>query len=389
MRSTNVFFWGTIGMLLMGRVLYVSFATIAGNGVSEVSGIKDTAIYKKFDPDSLLLLAELGTRHKDVTDSTIFKPVLADSTGIAKEILAEINDTLPPASVFETMTPDSIIKTLDQEVMSDNNDLPAGIEAAEESEFENASYNSTEYLFKGNKFIQDPTFDTISIFDPVNVNPYHVDFSKKTDTTVIYLNDAYCSYAHPFSGHITSPYGPRWRRFHKGVDIKLNTGDSVRCAFEGLVRVSHRSRSFGNVVMVRHKNGLETVYAHLSKLTAGVGQHVEAGDIIGLGGNTGHSFGSHLHFEVRYKGEPINPGALISFEENCLYADTLAVCKNTFSELSYFIAEQKRVKWHTIRNGESLGTIARKHHTSITSLCRLNKISRKTVLRVGRKLRYV
>ncbi len=243
-----------------------------------------------------------------------------------------------------------------------------------------------------------PNFDYYGIWDTVSVNPYKIDLTQKCDTSLIVLQDKYkCDYNHPFSGHITSDFGPRSRvRYHYGVDIKLATGDSVRCAFEGTVRIARRSSTFGNVVMVRHKNGLETIYAHLSAIHVKIGQHVESGDILGLGGNTGHSFGSHLHYEVRYKGMPLNPNTLISFADGKLVRDSIAIDKSCFNYLVEFRNKTKSyskggksARYYVVRKGDTLGKIAQRKNISLKKLCRINGIRTTTVLRPGKKLRLV
>ncbi|MDR0332266.1 MAG: M23 family metallopeptidase [Dysgonamonadaceae bacterium] len=106
---------------------------------------------------------------------------------------------------------------------------------------------------------------------------------------------------------VTSHYGVRGNRRHFGVDFRLNEGDPVYSVFCGKVRIAKWDDTYGYVVVVRHYNMSESVYAHLSEILVSVNQEVEVGEIIGLGGNTGRSTGAHLHFELRYRGFPINP----------------------------------------------------------------------------------
>lgn len=247
----------------------------------------------------------------------------------------------------------------------------------------------------------DPNFDYYGIWDTISVNPYRIDLTQKSDTSLIILQDKYrCDYNHPFTGSITSDFGPRSRvRYHYGVDIKLATGDSVRCAFEGTVRIARRSSTFGNVVMVRHKNGLETIYAHLSAIHVRIGQHVESGEILGLGGNTGHSSGSHLHYEVRYKGMPINPNTIISFADGKLVKDSIAIDRGCFNYLVDFREHAKSYskhgkygkhgKYYVVRKGDTLGKIAQRKNIPLKKLCRINGIKATTVLRPGKKLKLV
>ncbi|MBK9800643.1 MAG: peptidoglycan DD-metalloendopeptidase family protein [Bacteroidetes bacterium] len=244
----------------------------------------------------------------------------------------------------------------------------------------------------------DPNFDYYGIWDTISVNPYKMDLTQKPDTTLIILQDRYqCDYNHPYCGNITSDFGPRSRvRYHYGVDIKLETGEAVRCSFEGTVRIARRSSTFGNVVMVRHKNGLETIYAHLSAIHVKIGQHVESGEILGLGGNTGHSSGSHLHYEVRYKGMPINPNSIISIGEGRLVRDSIAIDKSNFSYIVDFRTKSKSYtksgkhgKYYVVKKGDTLGKIAQRKNVSLKKLCRLNGIRTTTVLRPGKRLRLV
>lgn len=229
-----------------------------------------------------------------------------------------------------------------------------------------------------------PAYDTYGIWRNDRVHPYKVNLTKMRDTVMIPLAVDSCSFAAPFVGRKTSDFGSRRYRYHYGVDVKLLTGDPVASAFEGVVRVAHHDGDYGKVVVVRHNNGLETLYAHLSKFEVQKGDWVEAGDIVGLGGNTGRSTGSHLHFEARYLGEPINPNTLIDWEEGTLKMDTLMLEQSHFE----YLIELRAIKYHTIRSGDTLSGIAKKYGTNVSTLCRLNGMSSRTTLRVGKKLRY-
>jgi len=127
---------------------------------------------------------------------------------------------------------------------------------------------------------------------------------------------------------VTSNFGPRWRRQHAGIDVKVYIGDTIRAAFDGKVRITkYDRRGYGYFVVIRHPNGLETLYGHLSKIIAKEDAVVKAGDIIGLGGNTGRSTGSHLHFETRLLGQAINPAYMFDFENQDVTSD-IYVCNN-------------------------------------------------------------
>lgn len=228
-----------------------------------------------------------------------------------------------------------------------------------------------------------PAYDLYQSWDTVNIHPYKFDMNKDPDSLKICIRYEVCDYFHPFPGNVTSGFGFRRRGYHFGVDIDLNTGDSVRAAFDGRVRISKRSKTYGFVVILRHNNGLETTYAHLSKLLVKPDQYVQAGELIGLGGNTGRSYGAHLHFEVRYKGYPIDPNELIDFSKRQVHCDSLLIHKKLFKP----VLDAKAAKFHTIKKGDTLGKIAKRYGTSVKTLCRLNGISTKTILRVGRRLR--
>ena len=225
-----------------------------------------------------------------------------------------------------------------------------------------------------------PAETLYKIWTSALVNPYDTDLTNKPDTTIINLT----GFKLPRNGRITSDFG--WRRWswHYGTDIKLSVGDSVSSAFDGMVRISRRSKSFGNFIVIRHNNGLETVYGHLSKRLVFQNQYVKAGEIIGLGGNTGRSTGPHLHFEVRFLGTPINPHDLIDFDSCCVKSDTLFLAQQNFD----YIKEIKKVRVHVVRSGDTLWKISRRCGVSIAQLCKLNHISKTTVLRIGRKIRY-
>jgi hypothetical protein len=212
------------------------------------------------------------------------------------------------------------------------------------------------------------------------------DFSEVQDTMLVILNDSNNYYTPPIKGMVTSEFGKRKWRYHYGTDIDLNTGDTVRSAFSGKVRISTYSKSYGNVVVVRHNNGLETIYGHLSKLLVDVDSNITTGTVIGLGGNTGRSYGSHLHFEVRYFDEPIDPRDIIAFEHHCTHSDTLAISRCNFDYKDELKA-MSEIKYHKVKSGNTLGYIANKYGTSITTLCRINGISRNSILQIGQRLR--
>lgn len=134
---------------------------------------------------------------------------------------------------------------------------------------------------------------------------------------------------------VTSPYGyrARFKRMHKGVDIRAAIGDTIYAAFSGRIRLTKYERSgYGFYVIVRHENSLETVYGHLSRFLVKPDQYVKAGQPIALAGNTGRSTGPHLHFETRFMGYAINPEAIFDFQNRCTHTDTYLFTKTTYQD---------------------------------------------------------
>lgn len=182
---------------------------------------------------------------------------------------------------------------------------------------------------------------------------------------------------------ITSHYGYRWERSHRGIDLDLQVWDTVRTAFKGKVRYVGYYGGYGRVIVVRHYNGLETLYAHLHRYKVKVGDEVNAGQLIGLGGSSGQSTGSHLHFECRFKGVAINPEHLIRFKEKKLIDPEVTLLKNKWG----YVAVPDGVEYYTVRSGDYLYSIAERYGTTCNQLCKLNGIRRNSTLRVGQKLR--
>jgi len=273
--------------------------------------------------------------------------------------------------------------------------------------------NTTKYLESLFAEEEEPEFDIYTEgWESNYVNCY-----KNTEVPQTAVIDV-SKFAMPHPGYITSPYGyrKRFRRMHKGIDIKANTGDTVRAAFDGKVRLTkYERRGYGYYVVVRHTNDLETVYGHLSKFLVEPDQYVRAGDPIALAGNTGRSFGSHLHFETRYMGYAINPAAIFDFANQTTHTDTYTFDKNTYQNARNFSPEANAAyaaqyrsthkveygsgksssqsaskgsaKNYTVRKGDSLSRIASRNGTTVQALCRLNGIKSSAKLRPGQKLR--
>ncbi len=228
-----------------------------------------------------------------------------------------------------------------------------------------------------------PSFDIYDHWDTKNIHTYTEDLTRMEGEVELALAETKHDYCHPIEGAVTSDFGPRDGKFHYGIDLGLRVGDPIFSAFEGVVRISQYSPSYGHVVVVRHDNGLETLYAHLSKRLFKPGQRVKAGQKIGLGGNTGRSTGPHLHFECRYLGEPINPNEIIDFEGGVLKGKKLALSRESFS----YLMKMRKKKYHSIRKGETLYALSRRYKVDVKDICKMNNLSLKSTLRIGQRVR--
>ncbi len=237
----------------------------------------------------------------------------------------------------------------------------------------------------------------INTWDTDNLNPYLYDYNSFKSPVNICLAPDSNGFVMPVYNTVTSNFGWRKGRAHNGIDIDLETGDTVVTAFDGVVRMSKYYHGYGNMVVVRHPNGLETLYGHLSKVLVEAGQSLKAGEIVGLGGNTGHSYGSHLHFEIRFMGQPIDPAKFISFENFSLVNNEVLIDENLFQS-NKLVKKQKNgksnvhehlvhVKYHKIKQGDTLSAIARKNKTTVSKLCKLNGLKETSILRLGQKIK--
>ncbi len=250
-------------------------------------------------------------------------------------------------------------------------------------------------------------------------NPYRDD-TKAPEDLHLWIVDTLDSYCCPNKTTPSSKYGYRHGRRHTGIDLPYPKGTPVYATFDGKVRLSDYVGGYGNLVIIRHANGLETFYGHLSERKVTPGQWVQAGEVIGLGGSTGRSTGPHLHFETRYRGYSIDPSWLIDFETGALRHRMLHIRGWYFNPSQRYVqsvddedaiwegdekarieaeekakklaqererAAQAAIKYHTVRSGDTLSKIAVKYHTTVRNICRLNGIKETTTLQIGRKLR--
>jgi murein DD-endopeptidase MepM/ murein hydrolase activator NlpD len=242
------------------------------------------------------------------------------------------------------------------------------------------------------------------------VNAYNgasVPYSQKIDVS---------DYCMPCPGYMTSPYGyrKRFKRMHKGVDLKIYIGDTIRAAFDGKVRLTnYEGGGYGNYVIIRHTNGLETVYGHLSRALVKADQYVHAGDPIALGGNTGRSTGPHLHFETRFMGYAINPAAIFDFANQTVHTDEFTFCKDTYQNARNFDPNAnteyarefnerhshqannsssaskatRQSKTYKVKKGDTLAKIASRNGVTVRQLCRINGLKSSSKIRPGQSIK--
>ena len=215
---------------------------------------------------------------------------------------------------------------------------------------------------------------------------------------------------------LTSNFGARWGRQHKGLDIKVYIGDTIRAAFSGKVRVvRYEGRGYGKYVVIRHYNGLETIYGHMSKQLVTEDQEVRAGDPIGLGGNTGRSTGSHLHFETRLCGVALNPALMFDFRNQDVVDDYYMFRKSSYQRESVVATRLRGVgggslktdsedvelataapaanysqesRFHKVKKGETLYSIAKRRGTTVDAIMKLNHLKKNAKVKAGQILKY-
>ena len=222
------------------------------------------------------------------------------------------------------------------------------------------------------------------VWDTRHIFPYSDSLYKSDTITHLDLSEATCGkFFFPIIGPITSPYGWRDTAFHRGVDIDLNYRDTVRCAFGGMVRFAGNDGGFGNVIIVRHYNGLETVYGHLSKIKVHAGDLVTAGQLIGLGGSTGHSTGTHLHFETRFRGVAIDPAFFIDLKKHQLVSEHVTLVRTREGYGVRYDGEE----FHTVVKGDNYSKIAQHYGITIKQLKEYNSWDGYVKLKAGMKVR--
>ncbi len=261
-------------------------------------------------------------------------------------------------------------------------------------------------LIETESYYEAPAADLYDDWDNTHA---HSHATELPDTFRISLKD-FCM---PTDSRVlTSNFGSRWGRQHKGLDIKVYIGDTIRAAFDGRVRVvRYEGRGYGKYVVIRHDNGLETYYAHLSKQLVSEDQDVRAGDPIGLGGNTGRSTGSHLHFETRLCGMALNPALMFDFRNQDVVDDYFTFHKSSYQRESQIATRLRGAnvgsgedvelataapaasyaqesRFHKVKKGETLFSIAKKRGTTVDTIMKLNHLKKNAKLKAGQILKF-
>jgi|SaaInl3SG_22_DNA_1037383.scaffolds.fasta_scaffold00173_20 murein DD-endopeptidase MepM/ murein hydrolase activator NlpD len=219
-----------------------------------------------------------------------------------------------------------------------------------------------------------------------NLLPQSTTFNEKDTFNFTLIEGQESFYINEFDS-FNWGYGPRWGRMHRGWDLQMDIGDTLRAAFNGVVRYAqYNDGGYGNCVVIRHLNGIETLYAHLSKLDCEPGDFVRAGELIGLAGSTGRSSGPHLHWEWRYMGQSFDAMIAIDTSNYLLKADSLQLTGSNLQDPPEYKI-RKTATYHTVKSGETLSHIAQKYHTSVSSLVRKNKLRNPDQLQIGQRIR--
>ena len=249
--------------------------------------------------------------------------------------------------------------------------------------------NLIEFFNSYNNQNQEPQHSILH-FQHSNLNAIKLSLDSMPDSLYISCAD----YCYPTeSQRITSRFGIRGSRFHYGIDVGVQYGDTIRAPFSGTVRTATYQRGgYGRYVVISHDNGLESVMAHFSRTLVKEGDQVAAGQPVGLGGSTGRSTGPHLHLEFRLFGNAFNPEKLIDFNSRNVYLSDVEnhyfmTKADTYSHRPQ-LEEMKRAAYHRVRSGETLSHIARRYGTSIRRLCALNGIKETSIIRIGQRIRY-
>lgn len=237
-----------------------------------------------------------------------------------------------------------------------------------------------------------------ALWNTTSVNPYNINARSLRDTIALNLYGCpYRCWSMPLKGKlkVNSRFTMRNFKYHYGTDIDLNTGDTVRAVFDGVVRVvNYDAGGYGHYVVIRHYNGLETLYGHLSLPLVKVKKFIKAGEALGLGGSTGRSTGPHLHFETRFQGNPFNPEIIFTFDRNKIRSGDFRLYPRYFSYVNF--SANKKVPgsylkggtvYHTVARGDTVASLSIRYGVPVGRICELNGIATSAALKPGSKIR--
>ncbi len=243
---------------------------------------------------------------------------------LLQSVNAQISKNPPTTDSAELSDSSDLLDEFDPEETSPENLIH--IEDLSDDTLDTPIFTPTQWIFPG----LEPEFDMYYNWDTSAIDPYRYDLRRIKDQYHLVILQSDCGYQIPIHNRVNSKFGWRRGRLHAGIDLQLRIGDTVRAAFDGVVRLSEYHGGYGNCVMIRHYNGTETLYGHLSLRLVKSGDLVNAGQVIGLGGSTGRSTGPHLHFETRFLGRPFDPQKIIDFSSDTLKTNVLIISQETF-----------------------------------------------------------
>jgi murein DD-endopeptidase MepM/ murein hydrolase activator NlpD len=377
---------------MIKKALFLTFALIAfqevaaqRGGRGERGGIRSTDI--------------TPAQKEKLKDKNINKPLKKedDEFSFEEEPKLRFSTEFEPVRAADSPVPKvEPIKDLNTAVHEDTSTIDEGQTLVVEIE-ETAQFAGSE------DFVTIATH--FAIWDTRHKDPYGIDAKDFEEVIPIKLYDISQGryWSGPMNKGITnSKFGWRNRRWHTGLDLDLETGDPIYASFDGIVRVSgYNAGGYGRYVVLRHYNGLETLYGHLSKINFESGTVVKAGDEIGLGGSTGRSSGPHLHYETMYEGNPFDPTNIYHFSPaqiNIISQEFLLTSRvydylrggTTKNDFEYEEEEPQTLTqkvWYKVRSGDTLIEIADKFNTTVEEIRKLNMLKSSYRLRAGMRLR--
>ena len=268
------------------------------------------------------------------------------------------NDKKNPSEAFD---PKKELSIISEDTTTANEDFTSLIQVSEFLKIDCVFVKAAEYY---------------SVWNSKFINPYNIKSAKLRDTIAIQVFNPKKNqlWASPLDEIlVTSPFAWRWGRMHAGIDFNLKTGWPVYSLFDGIVRISTAGSGYGYHVMVRHYNGLESLYGHFSALKCKVGDVVKAGQLIGLGGSTGYSTGPHLHLEVHYAGNAFNPAEFLDFKDpkNLVKSEMFYITSRLFRHYGSNFAKKYE---HIVRPDDTLEKIAKRYGVTVSFLININRL---------------